>query len=140
MSKIEAKRSSEQFSRGTRLMIIKLGKYNQIGELLIRKRTTGLQAQVNYQDGVQEALVTMAAVHMGVKETGMQTRYRGTYNQPPSWDQDQGRMQALQSNQEVLAGNKLEIDWKEKRVGTLRSQVRRSDGLPMRQHRWCMVA
>ena len=44
-----------------RLMIIKLGKYNRIRELLIIKRTTGSQAQVNYQDGVWEAPVTMAA-------------------------------------------------------------------------------
>jgi len=56
---------------GIRLMIIKLRKYNEIRELLIRNTTTGLQAQVSYQDGVQEALVTMAAVHMGVEEMGI---------------------------------------------------------------------
>src|SRR5882724_6811565 len=33
--------------------------------------------------------VTIAAVCMGVEELGMQTRHRGTYNQPPSQDQDQ---------------------------------------------------
>ena len=79
-------------------MIIKLRRYNQIVELLIGNRTTGSQAQVSYQEGVQEAPVTMAAVRMGVEETGMQTRHRGTYNMPPSWDQDQGCMWALQSN------------------------------------------
>ena len=121
---------------GIRLMIIELGKYNKIGELLIRKRITGLQAQVNYWDGVQEALVTIAAVCMGVEETGKQTRHRCAYNRPPSWDRDQGCMWALQSNQEVLAGNKLEIDWKEKKVGALRSQVHWLDGLPTR---WCVV-
>ena len=59
-------------------MIIKLRKYNEIGELLIRNRTTGLQAQVSYWDGVWEATLTMVAVCMGVEETGMQTRHRGT--------------------------------------------------------------
>jgi len=67
-------------------MIIELGEYNQIGELLIGNRTTGLQAQVSYQDGVLEAPVTIAAVHMGEKETGMQTRHWSAYNQPPSQD------------------------------------------------------
>jgi len=71
---------------GIRLMIIKLRKYNEIGELLIRNRTTGFQAQVSYQDRVREALVTMVAVCMRVEETGMQTRHRGTYNRPPSRD------------------------------------------------------
>ena len=56
---------------GIRLMIIEIRKYNEIGELLIRNRTTGSQAQVSYWDRVQEALVTMAAVHMGVEEMGM---------------------------------------------------------------------
>ena len=71
--------------------------YNQTGEireLLMENRTTGSQAQVSYWDGVQEAPVTMAAVCMGVEETGMQTRHRGAYNQPPSWDQEQGCMWA----------------------------------------------
>jgi len=52
-------------------MIIELRKYNEIGELLIGNRTAELQAQVSYQDSVQEASVTRAAVCMGVKETGM---------------------------------------------------------------------
>ena len=52
-------------------MIIKLERYNKIGELLIENRTTGLLAQVIYQDKVWEASVTRVAVHMGVKETGM---------------------------------------------------------------------
>jgi len=60
---------------GIRLIIIELRKYNKIRELLIKNRTTGLQAQVSYWGRVQEALVTMAAVHMGVEETGMQTRH-----------------------------------------------------------------
>src|SRR5882724_4921958 len=71
---------------GIRLMVIELRRYNEIGELLIENRNTGLQAQVSYQDRVQEASVTRAAVCMGVKEMGMQTGHRGTYNQPPNRD------------------------------------------------------
>ena len=41
-------------------MIIELGKDNETRELLMGNRTTGSQAQVSYQDGVQEAPVTMA--------------------------------------------------------------------------------
>jgi len=52
-------------------MIIELRKYNEIGELLIDNGTTVSQAQISYQDGVWEASVTRAAVHMGVEETGM---------------------------------------------------------------------
>src|SRR5882724_3230939 len=62
---------------GIRLMIIKLGRYNEIRELLMGNRTTGSQAQVSYQDGFRATSVTRAAVHMGVKEMGMQTGYRG---------------------------------------------------------------
>jgi len=65
-------------------MIIKLGKYNEIGELLIENRITGSQGHVCYQDGGQRVSVTKVAVHMGVKETGMLTGHRGAYNQPPS--------------------------------------------------------
>ena len=81
---------------GIRLMIIKLRKYNKIGELLIENRTAG--SQVSYQDVVREVSVTRAAVHMGVKETGMLTRHRGIYNRTPSQDRDQGCMWTLQSN------------------------------------------
>ena len=56
---------------GTRLMIIELRRYNEIGELLIENGTTGLQAQVSYEDVVWETSVTRAAVRMGVKEMGM---------------------------------------------------------------------
>jgi len=62
---------SEQDRSQTRLMIIELRKYSEIGELLIENRTTGLQAQVSYWDVVREASVTRAAVHMRLKETGM---------------------------------------------------------------------
>ena len=53
------------------IMIIKLRKYNEIGELLIEEGTTESQAQVIYQNGGWEASVTGAAVHMGVKEMGI---------------------------------------------------------------------
>ena len=83
---------------GIRLMIIKLGKYNEIGELLMGNRTTGSQAQVSYQDRFQEASVIRVAVCMGVKEMGMQTGYGGACNQPPNQDPDQGCMWKLWSN------------------------------------------
>ena len=48
-------------------MIIKLGRYNKIRELLIGNRTTGLQGHVHYWDECQSISVTEAAVYMGVK-------------------------------------------------------------------------
>jgi len=63
---------------GIRLMIIELGKYNEIGELLMEKRTTGSQAQVSYRDMFQGASVTRAAVHMGVRRWDA-NRAQGTY-------------------------------------------------------------
>jgi len=65
-------------------MIIKLRKYNEIRELLIENRTTGSQGHVSYWDGDWRVSITRVVVCMGVKETGMQTGYRGTYNQSPS--------------------------------------------------------
>ena len=67
-------------------MIIELGKYNEIRELLIGNRTTGSHGHICYQDGDQRVSVTRVAVHMEVKGMGMQTRNRGAYNQPPSWE------------------------------------------------------
>jgi len=52
-------------------MIIELGKYNEIGELLIENRTAGSQGHVSYQDNDQRVSVTRVAVCMGVKEMGM---------------------------------------------------------------------
>jgi len=52
-------------------MIIELWRYNEIEEILIENRTTGLQGHVCYRDGGQRVSVTTAAVSMGVKETGM---------------------------------------------------------------------
>ena len=43
-------------------MIIKLGKYNEIGELIIEKETTGLQGHVCYWDRGQRVSVSKVAV------------------------------------------------------------------------------
>ena len=84
VSKIEAQSPQGDVQEGKRLVIIKLEGYNEIGELLIQNRTTGLQGHICYWDGGQRVFVTMAAVCMGVKEMGMQTGHRGAYNQPLS--------------------------------------------------------
>jgi len=52
-------------------MIIKLERYKEIRELLIEIRITGFQGYICYQDRGQRVSVTMVAVHMGVKGTGM---------------------------------------------------------------------
>jgi len=88
---------------GIRLMIIELRKYNEIGELLIENRTTGLQAQVSYQDEVWEASVTRAAVHMGVKGMAMRTGHRGAYNQPLHRDREQVCIWALWINHKGIS-------------------------------------
>ena len=67
-------------------MVIKLRKYNEIRGLLIENTTTGSLAHVSYWDEVQEASVTRAAVHMGMKEIGMRTGNRGAYKWPLSWE------------------------------------------------------
>ena len=51
-------------------MIIELGKYNEIRELLIENRATGSQGHVHYWDGGQRVSVTKVAVCMEVKDTG----------------------------------------------------------------------
>jgi len=51
-------------------MIIKLERYNEIGELLIEKGITGLQGHVCYWDGGCRVSVTRAAVCMGWKRWG----------------------------------------------------------------------
>jgi len=52
-------------------MIIKLERYNEIGELLIENGTTWFQRHLFYWDGGQRVSVTREAVCMGVKGTGM---------------------------------------------------------------------
>jgi len=105
----------------TRLMIIKLRKYNEIRELLIENRTTGSQAHLSYWDGDAN-------------------RHRGTYNQPQVRIKNKYAYEHCRAIREVLACKKIEIDWKIKRVGTLRSQVHQLRGLPMRWCKWHMVA
>ena len=94
-------------------MMIELGKYNEIGELLIDNRTTGSQGHVGYQDGDQRVSVTGAAVHMGGRwgceqgtgahtislQVGNESRY--TYN-------------CCGEIKEALACNKMVIDGKER--------------------------
>ena len=65
-------------------MIIELRKYIEVGELLIEKESTGLQAQVIYWGGDRRVSVTRAAVRMEGKEQGRRTGYRGAYNRSPS--------------------------------------------------------
>src|SRR5882724_4333282 len=71
---------------GERLMIIELGKYNSAKELLIGTRTAGSQRHICYQDEDRRVPVTRAAIRMEEKGSGMQTGYRGAYNQSPSWE------------------------------------------------------
>src|SRR5882724_9913805 len=95
----------------------------KVRELLLEDGTIGLQAQVSYRDKVREVSVTRAAVCMGVEEMGMQTGHRGAYKWPPSRDQEQVCVQALQSNQKSISMPQDRNRLKEKRVGALRSQV-----------------
>ena len=67
-------------------MVIKLERYNEIGALLIETGISGSLGHVCYWDGGRRVSVTTVAVHMGVKETGMQTGHRDAYNWPLSWD------------------------------------------------------
>ena len=71
VSRMEVQSPQGDIQEGKRLMIIELERYNKIRELLIENRATGLQGHICYQDGSQRVSVTMAAVHMGVKELGM---------------------------------------------------------------------
>ena len=47
MSRIEAQGPQGNIQEGKRLMIIELERYNEIGELLIENRTTGLQGHTH---------------------------------------------------------------------------------------------
>jgi len=84
-------------------MIIELGKYNEIGELLIENRTTGSQGHVCYWDGGQKVSVTRVAVHMGLKEMGMRTGNIGAYNWPLGWEREQVYVGPLWSNQRSIS-------------------------------------
>jgi len=60
-------------SRGPKAYDNQTEEYNEIGELLIETGTTGMWVHVCYQDRGWRVSVTMAAVHMGRKEMGVQT-------------------------------------------------------------------
>jgi len=51
-------------------MIIKLQKYNEIGELLIETETTGSWGHICYRDRGWRVSVTTVDLHMGRKELG----------------------------------------------------------------------
>jgi len=65
-------------------MIIELRKYNEVRELLIEIEPQGCRDMYAIQVGGWRVSVTTMAVHMGVKEMGMQTGHRGAYNWSPS--------------------------------------------------------
>ena len=65
-------------------MIIKLERYNEVGELPIENRTTGLQPHVHYKDGDQRVSVTGVAVRMEEKGAVMRIGQRDAYNWSPS--------------------------------------------------------
>jgi len=62
---MEVQSPQGNIQEGQRLMIIKLERYNEIGELLIGIGTTGLQGHICYWDRGQRVSVTMVAVCMG---------------------------------------------------------------------------
>ena len=99
-------------------MIIELRKYNKIRELLIENRTAGSQGYVSYQDGSWETFVTKAAVCMGEKEAWMQTGHRAYTIGLQVRIENRYTYKHCRAIIEVLACNKMEIDWKIKRVGT----------------------
>jgi len=101
------------FKRGQRLMIIELRKYNEIGELLIETEMTGSWGHICYQDGGQRVSVTMAAVHMGKKETGARTGHRCTYSRSLGWDESRYSLNICGAIKETSACNMMEIDGKE---------------------------
>jgi len=71
VSKIKAQGPPGDVQEGQILIIIKLERYNEIGELLVENRATGFLGHIHYWDGGQRVSVTTAAVCMGVKEMGM---------------------------------------------------------------------
>ena len=88
---------------GIRLMIIELGKYNEIRELLIENRITELQVHICYWDRDRRVSVTGAAVYMEEEGTGMRIGHRNAYNQALSWEWGQAPVGPLQSNQRSIS-------------------------------------
>jgi len=75
------------------------------------------------------------AVHMGVKETGMQIGHRGAYNQPPSGEWEQVYIQPQLSNQRSISPA---IIWKW--IAKKEGWNPQAPGRPMRWPGWHMVA
>ena len=71
MNRIEAQSPQGTVQEGQRLIIIKLERYKEIGELLIENRVTGSCGHICYWNRGQRVSVTIEAVRMGVKGTGM---------------------------------------------------------------------
>jgi len=69
--RIEAQSPQGNVQEGKRLMIIKLERYKETRELLIENRVTGSQGHIYYQNRGQRVSVTMVAVYIGVKGTGI---------------------------------------------------------------------
>ena len=91
-------------------MIIELGKYNEIRELLIENRTTWLQGHVCYRDGDRRVSVTREAVCMEVKERGCE---QGTGVHTISLQVRNENRYAYEhcgAIKEALACNKINID------------------------------
>ena len=86
MSRIEVQGPQSDFKEGQRLMVTKLRKYNEIRGLPIVIGTIGSHRHICYWDGGWRVSVTTVAVHMGKKETGMQTGHWGAYNWSLSWE------------------------------------------------------
>jgi len=87
----------------TRLMIIKLRKYNEIRELLIENRTTGSQAHLSYWDG--DANRAQGHIQSASKSGSRTSMHMSTAEQSESISMQKDR-------------NRLE----NKEVGTLRSR------------------
>jgi len=76
--------------------------------------TIGLQAQVSNWDGVQEALVTMVAVCMGVEETGMQNKAQGCIQSASKLGPRPGMHADTAEQLRSISMHKIEIDWKKR--------------------------
>ena len=93
-------------------MIIELERYNEIGDLLIENRTTGVQGHICYQDGDQRVSVTRAAVCMGVKEARMKTGHRVHTINIRVKNESRYSHNHCRAIKEALACNKMKIDTK----------------------------
>ena len=67
VGKIRCRDPKNTFRRGQRLMIIRLGKYNEASKLLIGKGTTGSLGQICYQDiGLESMKDYGSCLHEGI--------------------------------------------------------------------------